>query len=61
MSSCNSQRTFELKGGGAVYTVHTMGKKTAPEKTKFTALMEKSPAANRKAMIQVQRTYPASN
>jgi hypothetical protein len=31
MSSCNSQRTFELKGGGAVYTVHTMGKKTAPE------------------------------
>jgi hypothetical protein len=48
-------------GGRSVYTVHTMGKKTQLQKTKFTALLEKSPAANRKEMIPVQRTYPTSN
>jgi hypothetical protein len=61
MSSCNSQRTFKLKGGGGQCTLYTPWEKKQLQKTKFTALMEKSPAANRKEMIQVQRTYPASN
>lgn len=46
---------------GGQCTLYTPWEKKQLQKTKFTALMEKSPAANRKEMIQVQRTYPASN